>query len=377
MMIHHLSLPLKKEATTKVVPLAASAARSWALCIGDPGFMQRMQPERPDRLLVVSSIHSAAKILRDQLPMDVKPSYIICNISSTGRPAELVKQIRSLDALTDVPMFGYVQQLTPELRQQIRSAGGIDNVVTADTSVDEFVFIRDQAIRLRSLATRPAQTTGDIKPRRAPSAYVNHYVKRGIDILAAGSGLLILSPLLLLIAALIKLESKGPVFYISRRAGQRYRIFNFYKFRTMVNDADKQVTDMAHLNQYDTGDKGPVFFKISNDPRVTRLGSFLRNSSLDEIPQLLNVLLGHMSLVGNRPLPLYEAASLTTDSYCGRFMAPAGLTGLWQVKKRGKKDMSVEERINLDIEYAQKHTVLFDMWILASTPNALLQKDNV
>lgn len=376
-MIHHLSLPLKKEATTKVVPLAASAARSWALCIGDPGFMQRMQPERPDRLLVVSSIHSAAKILRDQLPMDVKPTYIICNLSANGKPADLVSQLRSMDALADVPVFGYVPQLTAELRQQIRASGGIDNVLTAETTISQFVAIRDQAIRLRTLATRQMQRNSGVAPRKAPSAYVNHFVKRGIDIMAAGSGLLLLSPLLLLIAALIKLESKGPVLYISRRAGQGYRIFPFYKFRTMVNDADKQVNNMAHLNQYDTGDKGPVFFKISNDPRVTRLGAFLRNSSLDEIPQLLNVLLGHMSLVGNRPLPLYEAASLTTDSYCGRFMAPAGLTGLWQVKKRGKKDMSVEERIRLDIEYAQKHTVLYDMWILASTPNALIQKDNV
>lgn len=375
MMIHHLSLPLKKEITHKVVPIAASAARSWALCIGDPGFMQRMQSERPDRIMVVSSIHSAAKILRDQLHLDVKPAYIICNLAQ-GKPADLAKHIRSLNGLADIPVFGYVQNLTPELKQQIRAAGGIDNVVTGETSADDFASIRDQAIRIRSLS-KGAAGEAIAKVRKAPATYVNRYVKRGIDIMAAGSGLLVLSPLLLLIAALIKLESKGPIFYISRRAGQGYRIFNFYKFRTMVNDADKQVNNMAHLNQYDTGDKGPVFFKISNDPRVTRLGAFLRNSSLDEIPQLLNVLLGHMSLVGNRPLPLYEAASLTTDNYCGRFMAPAGLTGLWQVKKRGKKEMSVEERISLDIEYAKKHTVLFDMWILASTPNALLQKDNV
>lgn len=375
-MIHHLSLPLKKEVTHKVIPMAASAARPWALCIGESGFMQRMQSERPDRIMVVSNILSAAKILRDQLNLDVKPAYIICNLS-TGKPADLVKHIRAMGGLADIPVFAYVQTLTADLRKQIRESGGIDNVVTAATTADEFAYIRDQAIRVRNIAGKEAAKGATSKVRKAPATYVNHVVKRSIDIMAAGSGLLILSPMLLLIAAMIKLESRGPVFYISKRAGRGYRIFNFYKFRTMVNDADKQVKDMSHLNQYDASEQGPVFFKISNDPRVTKLGGFLRNSSLDEIPQLLNVLLGHMSLVGNRPLPLYEAASLTTDNYCGRFIAPAGLTGLWQVKKRGKKDMSVEERIKLDIEYAQKHTVLYDMWILASTPTALIQKDNV
>ncbi len=205
----------------------------------------------------------------------------------------------------------------------------------------------------------------------------NYFLKRTLDISIAATGLLVASPVLLVVAALIKLESRGPVFYISKRAGQGYKVFKFYKFRTMVAEADKQVSQMSHLNQYESNGTGPVFFKVSNDPRVTRLGAFLRNTSLDEIPQLLNVIRGDMSLVGNRPLPLYEAASLTTDSYAGRFLAPAGLTGLWQIKKRGSKEMSVDERIRLDIEYAEKHSVMFDMWILANTPTALLQKDNV
>jgi lipopolysaccharide/colanic/teichoic acid biosynthesis glycosyltransferase len=145
----------------------------------------------------------------------------------------------------------------------------------------------------------------------------------------------------------------------------------------MVLDADKQVATMMESNQYDTNDAGPVFFKVTNDPRVTGLGAFLRNTSLDEIPQLLNVLIGDMSLVGNRPLPLYEAATLTTDDFAGRFIAPAGITGLWQIKKRGNKDMSVKERIGLDINYAEKHSVLYDMWILANTPGAMRQKNNV
>jgi lipopolysaccharide/colanic/teichoic acid biosynthesis glycosyltransferase len=137
--------------------------------------------------------------------------------------------------------------------------------------------------------------------------------------------------------------------------------------------ADKKLHDLTHLNQYNNS----LFFKVNNDPRVTRFGAFLRKTSLDELPQLLNVLKGDMSLVGNRPLPLYEAATLTTNETVERFMAPAGMTGLWQIKRRGKENMSTEERINLDIDYARKHNLAYDLWIMANTPGALFQKSNV
>ena len=103
----------------------------------------------------------------------------------------------------------------------------------------------------------------------------------------------------------------------------------------------------------------------------------LRKYKLDELPQLFNVLLGDMSLVGNRPLPLYEAATLTTDEWAARFLAPAGITGLWQIKKRGHKEMSVKERIELDIQYSKECSFLYDLWIMANTPFVLVQKSNV
>lgn len=202
--------------------------------------------------------------------------------------------------------------------------------------------------------------------------------KRTLDIVLSSAILLAISPILIIIAIAIRLESKGSVIYTSKRAGRGYKVFNFFKFRTMYTGADLQRAQMEHLNQYKNGTaEAPVFFKVSNDPRITKVGLFLRNTSLDELPQLVNVLLGDMSLVGNRPLPLYEAASLTTDEWAKRFMAPAGITGLWQIKKRGKSDMSVEDRINLDIDYAEKNNFMYDLWIMANTPSALVQKSNV
>lgn len=202
-------------------------------------------------------------------------------------------------------------------------------------------------------------------------------LKRTFDIAVSSIGLLCLSPLMILIAILIKLESKGPIFYISKRAGAGYRIFNFYKFRSMRVGADVELQKLAHLNQYTENDPNGVFFKIKNDPRVTRIGNFIRSTSLDELPQLINVLIGDMSLVGNRPLPLYEAEKLTKDQIAWRFLAPAGITGLWQVTKRGKDNMSPEERIALDMEYAMKNSFWLDIKILLSTIPALLQKEKV
>ncbi|TDX01909.1 sugar transferase [Dinghuibacter silviterrae] len=213
----------------------------------------------------------------------------------------------------------------------------------------------------------------------AVSPRSHRFGQRTLDILVSGIALAVLSPVLLAVGLAIVLDSRGPVLYASPRAGRGYRIFKFYKFRTMVVGADRKIDQLKHLNQYDVKDgaSGPMFLKIDKDPRVTRLGRFLRNTSLDELPQLLNVLLGDMSLVGNRPLPLYEACTLTADESVQRFLAPAGITGLWQIKKRGRPDMSVQERISLDIDYANQHSFFYDLRILLSTPKVLIQKADV
>lgn len=204
--------------------------------------------------------------------------------------------------------------------------------------------------------------------------------KRLFDIAVSASILLAISPILILVAILVKLDSRGPVFYISKRAGDGYNVFNFFKFRTMRVGADAELNKLQHLNQYSEGQEGTdgaKFVKLANDPRITRLGHFLRKTSIDELPQLINVLKGDMSLVGNRPLPLYEAEQLTQDQMALRFMAPAGITGLWQVTKRGKKDMSEEERISLDVDYARTNSFWSDVKIMLKTVPALLQKEAV
>ena len=203
--------------------------------------------------------------------------------------------------------------------------------------------------------------------------------KRVIDILGASAVLLCASPFLLLTAILIKLESGGPIIYKSKRSGTGYQVFDFLKFRSMYADADKRLKEIEHLNQYaDNGDSNaPTFMKVKNDPRITRIGRFIRKTSIDELPQLINVLRGDMSLVGNRPLPLYEAEQLTKEDWAYRFLAPAGLTGLWQVSKRGGDDMSAEERIALDVTYAQKNSFWFDLKLLLRTPFSMIQKENV
>lgn len=238
------------------------------------------------------------------------------------------------------------------------------------------VAVEDLLLRLKFLhTTRDERLDMNTSDGEFPHLRIS-FGKRFFDFMVSGLLLLALSPLLLVIAIIIKLESDGPVFYISQRVGTGYKIFNFYKFRSMRQGADKELQKLLYLNQYNSS-SGVSFLKFDNDPRVTRFGRFLRNSSLDELPQLINVLIGDMSIVGNRPLPLYEAEKITRDLWSKRFLAPAGITGLWQVSKRGKKDMSAEERIALDMQYADECSLWFDLKIMAQTVPALLQKESV
>ena len=185
------------------------------------------------------------------------------------------------------------------------------------------------------------------------------FVKRAIDIIASGAGVIILSPLFLIVAVLIKLTSPGPVFFIQKRISLNSRRFILYKFRSMYKGAHRKQAGIAHMNIM----KGPVF-KVRDDPRITPVGKFLRKFSIDELPQLFNVFLGHMSLVGPRAMAAYEASKLEPWQR-RRFSMRPGITCLWQVSGRSK--LSFDEWMKLDLQYIDSWSLSLDFKILAKT----------
>ena len=328
----------------------------------------------------------------------------------------------------------YIILLTRDLSKedrQIYQKCGINDTIALNASVTELNK------KIQFIADREGMLFDDQAPRYRMLRFKIPVWKRLFDIFFSALGIIILSPVFIITAIAIRLESKGPVVYKSKRVGTNYTIFDFLKFRSMYVDADQRLKEVAKEegNQYAdkngeeqkanitaplgaeaemmmmnmgmesdmmisddevmlVGDDFVVaesdfnkekqeeienaFVKIENDPRVTKVGKFIRKTSIDELPQLFNILKGDMSIVGNRPLPLYEAEKLTADSSIDRFMAPAGLTGLWQVEERGKGGMmSAEERKQLDIRYGQTYNFKLDMQILFRTLTGFIQKDNV
>lgn len=185
-------------------------------------------------------------------------------------------------------------------------------------------------------------------------------IKRIMDITISALALILLAPLFVMIGILIRLESRGPIFFVQERVGYNKRRFKVYKFRTMVKDAEKMQEEMEHLNEA----SGPVF-KIKDDPRVTKIGKILRKTSVDELPQLFNVLKGDMSLVGPRPLPIRDYKLFEKNWQKRRFSIRPGLTCLWQI--HGRNELSFEKWIELDMEYIDNWSLLLDLKILVKT----------
>ncbi len=202
-----------------------------------------------------------------------------------------------------------------------------------------------------------------------PSAPPSWYFisKRIMDLMVSVPLLVLFAPLFIAVAILIKLDSPGPVFFVQKRVGLNKRLFPLIKFRTMRQDSEAMQSQFEHLNE----SGGPVF-KIRDDPRVTRLGRFLRRQSIDELPQLLNVLVGHMSLVGPRPLPLRDVEGFQLDWQRRRFSARPGITCLWQIS--GRSSISFDQWMHLDLLYMDRRSLLLDLKILVQTIPAVLQK---
>ena len=331
----------------------------------------------------------------------------------------------------------YIILLTHQLTQDDRKnyqACGINDILDANASITEINK------KIQFIADREGMLFDDAPSKRRILRFKIPFWKRLFDIVFSLLAIIVLSPVFILTAIAIRLESKGPVIFKSKRVGTNYTIFDFLKFRSMYVDAESKLKEVAKAagNQYADKDKQPeeeqqnvitaplgaeaemmmmdmgmesdmmisddevmlvgddfvvsetdfnkekeeennnAFVKIENDPRITKVGRFIRKYSIDELPQLFNILKGDMSIVGNRPLPLYEAEKLTVDASIDRFMAPAGLTGLWQVEERGKGGlMSAEERKQLDITYGQTYNFALDMKIIFRTLTAFIQKENV
>jgi lipopolysaccharide/colanic/teichoic acid biosynthesis glycosyltransferase len=215
--------------------------------------------------------------------------------------------------------------------------------------------------------TRPPQaTTNSNSPHAIERAISTRpaALKRLLDVTFSACLLLVLAPLWVLVAIGIRIDSPGPVLYRQRRRGQGERTFVLLKFRTMVVDADERLASVLHLNMHAAELGDPRMYKIPNDPRVTRLGALLRRHSLDELPQLLNVLRGEMSLVGPRPLMLIEDGNVSGDGNLRRSVKP-GLTGPWQVS--GRNDIPFEEMLRLDAEYVRLQSLRGDLRLLLQT----------
>ncbi len=228
--------------------------------------------------------------------------------------------------------------------------------------------LSSQVVDLQSIqsAERQASPTSIVIAQHLLWKEWQLWVKRALDVVLSFSLLILLAPLLALIAALIRVTSPGPIFFVQERVGINKRRFEMYQFRSMSPDAEARLAEIEEFNELD----GPVF-KMRHDPRLTPIGKWLRRTSLDELPQLINVLKGDMSLVGPRPLPLRDYRGFYQDSHRRRLSIRPGLTGLWQV--RGRSSLPFERWMELDMKYIDEWSLSLDLRILLETIPAVLK----
>ena len=338
-----------------LVPLGRSAVRSWLL----PAVMQSR------RALIVGA-GSAAELIRSKLERHPEFGLDLVGFvdddasgpNVLGSTAQLTRLVDELEvdwivlAVADAP---YEEML--ELVRRVRRPDVHLSIVP------QFFEVFASNATIEDLKGVPIVSLPPMRFSRAVLA-----LKRGFDIIASAVGLLLLSPLLLATAIAIKLDSPGPVLFKQLRNGRGGRHFKILKFRTMVADAESQRFGLAHMNELG---EGPLF-KIKSDPRITRIGGFLRRYSIDELPQLWNVFRGEMSLVGPRPFVVHEADQIT--GWAGRRLdTTPGITGLWQVL--GRNDIPFDEMVKLDYIYVTNWSLWWDIKILCRTIPVVLARN--
>jgi len=314
-----------------------------------------------------------AELIRNvQENKNMLPEVIICEAGfDFAEIRSFCQFLKAHSALATIPFLIDASGLSEHELKLCRKNARPDDILFLNNCTDA-----DLSAKVRFL-TRIKATVANTVPPRIEEHFPKHQhigfiFKRMFDILVSSIAILILSPVFLLIALAIRLESRGSIFYISKRAGRGYRIFNFYKFRTMQQGADQKMSELTHLNQYRPEGVGPVFFKINNDPRITKLGSILRNTSLDELPQLWNVLKGDMSLVGPRPL-VADEDRMVDEWARGRLELTPGITGLWQVL--GRTSIPFEEMVRLDYLYVTNWSLWGDIRLILRTLPVVLRRN--
>ncbi len=363
----------------------------------------------------------AMNILKSSNDIDV----IICEFNLPGNSGLFFfDTINTEPYLRKMPFILLSDEYNSKLFTEAFNKGVNDYFVASSTDKKQII---EKAQSLYKMQCHKIDTSNC---KESDQTYKLPFSKRLFDIVFASLVLIGIAPLMLFTMLAIRLESKGKVYYIAKRVGRK--TFDFYKLRSMRTGSDEMIKNLAKKNnQYnkdkeektisfntpcpkcsklekghfcspvlyineneicdywysyqkkDIETKNSTFIKILDDPRITKVGKFIRNTSIDELPQLINVIKGDMSIVGNRPLPVYEAELLTKDAMSKRFLAPAGITGLWQVELRGRGgNMSEEERMRLDNEYADnftgnRYSFWYDMKLILRTFPGLIQKSTV
>jgi exopolysaccharide biosynthesis polyprenyl glycosylphosphotransferase len=338
---------------------------------GGHGLRVAILARDPQRVVILGSGRRAGKAWRQIRTRYYRTVHLLGFVDD--RPtAEMAPDIAqrylgSVDQLSGLLLSNVIDELL--IAMPVKSCYPVVEraIATAEEVGVRVVYMQDVYASTRVLpVTDEPELFSELVP--LPQGYLTRKtVKRLLDIVGAAIGLFILSPVFLLIAIAVKVTSQGTVFFVQDRYGHRRRLFPMYKFRSMVRNAPDLLAELEDQNEAD----GPIF-KMRDDPRVTPLGRILRRTSLDELPQLLSVLLGDMSLVGPRPMTIRDVSRVNDAAQMRRFSVKPGITGLWQVS--GRSDVGFDQWVKLDSRYIDDWSLALDIRILAKTLRVVLRR---